>query len=69
MMIDVLVNGEMKQFQHPLTVLEMLDKLSLPSYEGLAIAVNEEVLSRAQWKEVLLKPLDRVIIIRATAGG
>jgi sulfur carrier protein len=68
-MIQVLVNGEMKQFQHPLTVQEMLETLSLPSMVGLAVAVNEEVLSKAQWKEVLLKPFDKVIIIKATAGG
>ncbi len=68
-MIEVMVNGEMKRYRHPITVQEMLETLSLPSLVGLAIAVNEEVLSRAQWNEVLLKPMDRVIIIKATAGG
>lgn len=68
-MIEVLINGEIRQFRHPITVTEMLDHLSLPSTVGLAIAVNEEVLSRSQWKETLLKPMDKVIIIKATAGG
>lgn len=68
-MIEVLINGEMRLFKHPITVAEMLEILSLPSTVGLAIAVNEEVLSRSQWKEILLKPMDKVIIIKATAGG
>lgn len=68
-MIEVFVNGEIRSFTHPLSVSALIEALQLNPKAGMALAVNEEVLPRSLWKERLLKPFDKVIIIKATAGG
>lgn len=40
-----------------------------PETPGIAIAVNEKVISRSRWKEYALQPGDQIEIIRAFQGG
>jgi sulfur carrier protein len=68
-MIEVFVNGEIKKVQSPKVVNELLEDLQLYGRKGIAVAVNEEVLTKSQWQEVFLKPFDKVVIIKAVAGG
>lgn len=68
-MIEVFVNGEIRKVQSPTVVNELLADLQLDDRKGIAVAVNEEVLTRSQWQEILLKPFDKVVIIKAVAGG
>jgi sulfur carrier protein len=68
-MIEVVVNGEMKTFLSPVVVSDVLGSLDLTDKKGIAVAVNEEVLSRSQWSVYQLRHLDKLIIIKAVAGG
>jgi len=68
-MIEVFVNGEIKKVESPTVVNDLLADLHLQERKGIAVAVNEEVLTKSQWQEVLLKPFDKVVIIKAVAGG
>ena len=36
---------------------------------GIAVAVNEEILPRADWHEYQVKENDNILIITATQGG
>ena len=36
---------------------------------GLAVAVNDAVVPRAEWPTRAVQPQDRITIIRATQGG
>jgi sulfur carrier protein len=36
---------------------------------GLAVAVNETVVPRADWATHAVQPQDRILLIRATQGG
>ncbi len=44
------------------------DVLQQPA-KGLAIAVNEEIIPKADWESYCLKPGDQIILIKATQGG
>ena len=37
--------------------------------EGIAVAVNETVVPKAQWDSFELQPNDKVLVIKATQGG
>ena len=50
-------------------LLELLDILGIPEKKGIAIAVNDQVVSRKEWSEFVLKNDDEVIIIEAAQGG
>ena len=40
-----------------------------PARRGLACALNGEVVPREVWRETLVKPGDKVEIVRPLAGG
>ncbi len=40
-----------------------------PQTRGLAVAVNDTVVPRAEWATHAVQPHDRILLIRATQGG
>lgn len=67
-MIVVRVNGEeISITDHRLTTL--LEQTGLQHREGIAIAVNEDVIPKSEWTARTLAAGDAVIIITATQGG
>ncbi|MBN4072669.1 sulfur carrier protein ThiS [Crocinitomix catalasitica] len=41
----------------------------LSERNGIAVALNNEVIPKNHWKKQLLKDQDKIMIITATAGG
>ncbi len=62
------VNGEDRQFEEPLTVGALLDRLGAPQ-SGVAVAKNDSVVARSRHDSELVEDGDRIEIIRAVAGG
>lgn len=48
---------------------ELLAGLGLAQPRGLAVALNDAVVPRAEWATRAVQPHDRLTIIRATQGG
>jgi len=46
----------------------LLKELNIPE-SGIAIAVNDEVVSKNNWKTISLNENDKILIITATQGG
>ena len=63
------VNNAPQEAVVPCTVAEALARLDLTSPRGLAVAVNDTVVPRAEWAAHPLQPNDRLTLIRATQGG
>ncbi|MGI4020025.1 MAG: sulfur carrier protein ThiS [Janthinobacterium lividum] len=36
---------------------------------GIAVAVNQNIVPKADWNTYFLHPLDQIILIKATQGG
>jgi len=52
------------------TLAALLEAKALDvAQRGIAVALNGEVVPRAAWTETLLRPGDRVEIVRARQGG
>ena len=51
------------------TVEGLMAGLGLPSFDGVAVAVNDGVTPRARWASTVFSEGDRVLVIRATQGG
>jgi len=65
--MDYIVNGDKISSEH--NVLEaFLTDLNIPK-SGIAIAVNEVVISKTKWSHYTLKENDKILIITATQGG
>jgi sulfur carrier protein len=51
-------------------VSDLLKALTLPEDgKGIAIAVNDAIVSRSQWHTYQLHEADRIEIVRAVQGG
>lgn len=50
------------------TLLQLTKELSLPD-QGVALAMNNHIIPRAQWGEVTLTEGATIVIIKAACGG
>lgn len=66
--MELIVNGEARQFSEPLTVAALVAALG---YAGKRIAVecNGEIVPRGRHAEVALAAGDRIEIVVAVGGG
>ncbi len=65
--MNVVVNGEPVVLEEPCSVEQVVRRVTAAT-EGVAVAVNGEVVRRAAWA-MALQPNDEVEILVATAGG
>lgn len=64
------VNGEEREFGELRTVVDLLREMEIdPTQGGIAVAVNQEVVTRARLSEAPVKDGDRVEIVHAVQGG
>jgi len=66
--MNVVVNGATQELSNGTTVAALVDTLGR-SPKGLAVAINEEVVPRSTWRDVELRPGDRVEVLSAAQGG
>ena len=67
-MIVIELNGESRSVAKDHSVHDLVNALSLTN-QALAIAVNREVVPRAQWATHLFSDGDKVDVVRAIGGG
>ena len=63
------VNNAPQKAAAPCTIAEALTRLKVTNSRGVAVAVNDAVVPRAEWTAHQLREADRVSVIRATQGG
>ena len=66
--MNVLVNGAAEQVDAGATVADVVDRWAR-SPLGVAVAVNEAVVTRPDWPGTTLTEGDRVEILTAVQGG
>ena len=64
----VFVNSKQKDF-FGTNLNDLLQLLEITDTKGMALAVNETVISKSEWAQIQLKENDKVIVIVATQGG
>lgn len=66
--MTIQVNGDPMKLSDGTTILQLLEQLEL-SPDGVAVALNLEVVPRTQHAEVTLHHDDRIELVRAVGGG
>jgi sulfur carrier protein len=64
----VWVNGSATEIAPGRSVADVVREFS-DKQTGIAVAINQDVLTRAEWAETTLQPGDRVEIVSAVQGG
>ncbi|GAA2521592.1 MULTISPECIES: sulfur carrier protein ThiS [Streptomyces] len=66
--MNISVNGEPREVE-PGTVLDVVVRSLTAAPSGVAAALNETVVPRAQWPATALSEGDRVEVLTAVQGG
>ena len=67
-MILIKVNENKHQFSNNLTGKELIENLKVQT-NGIALAVNNNVIKKENWTSETLQNNDEVLIIKSTQGG
>lgn len=67
-MLDITVNGERRNLSRPVSLAELLDDLGFDR-RRIAVEINQEVVPRLRYPELLLKEGDAVEIVTLVGGG
>lgn len=62
------VNNQPQSISENSSVEHLLEQLNVVA-NGIAVAINNEIVSRETWKKTFLQQEDQVTIIQATQGG
>ncbi len=67
--MDILLNGEKAQVKEGALLGELLRERIGEEARGIAVAVNNAVVRRAEWQARRLQEGDVVLLIQAAQGG
>ena len=68
-MVQFTINRESFTLPETGTLADVLPLLEILRPDGIAIAVNDNVIPREEWAGYRLEANDKVFVIRATQGG
>ena len=66
--MKVLVNNKETELIQGNTIADLAQQMNLPQ-QGVAIAVQNRMVPRAEWNEKVLQEGDNLVIIKAACGG
>jgi len=67
--MEVTINNQNYLLNEACSIEKMLAAVISAETNGLAIAVNQTIISKSDWDSHVLNPGDQIIIIKATQGG
>lgn len=67
--MEVLVNNQTIQTPDGCTIDMLMPLVGISDTRGIAVAINEQVIGKANWRSHTLLPKDKIILIKATQGG
>ena len=67
-MIIISINHQLKDIESSDSIELVLDNLKI-SKQGIAVAVNDQIITKTIWSKTTLNANDKVTIIQATQGG
>lgn len=66
--MKILINNQERIFEDGITLEEAV-KVVKPNAKGMAAALNNRVVKRADWSKTFLHDHDNILIISAVCGG
>ncbi|MEI6595462.1 MAG: sulfur carrier protein ThiS [Bacteroidota bacterium] len=67
--MTVFINNKEHNLTQSKNLFEVLTDVNLISQKGIAVAVNNTVISKSAWEKYQLNENDKITIITATQGG
>lgn len=67
-MITISINHQLKEIESYDSLEAILDNLKI-SKQGIAVAINDQIITKTIWSKTILNANDKITIIQATQGG
>lgn len=67
-MITVNVNNTAYEFNEQSSLQDVIQHLKI-NEDGIAVAINQSIITKTDWQATSLNDNDDILIIRATQGG
>ncbi len=67
--MTVYVNDRKHSVSDICNIYMLLDSIGLNEKKGIAVAVNNKVITKNDWNDNYLKENDKILVIKATQGG
>ena len=67
-MITIKVNNQSKEISDNSSVANLLSELDQPE-NGIAVAINQQIITKTDWETKEISNGDDILIIQATQGG
>jgi sulfur carrier protein len=66
--VNVIVNGDLREVPEDATVASVVADVTSTT-TGIAVAVNDEIVRRAEWTATAVREADRLEVLTAVQGG
>jgi sulfur carrier protein len=66
--MEIFVNGQAKDYSAPCTLSQLITELGMKG-DRVAVELNREIVSRAQWDQTQLHEGDQLEIVHFVGGG
>lgn len=66
--MNIIINGDTRDFKAGVSVLDVIEKLSLDG-KVMAAAVNMDIVKQKDWSEYKLKESDKLELLDFVGGG
>lgn len=66
--MQITINNQPYQFDENTSLENAICTLEIEE-DGIALALNEEIIPKSNWQKTILNNEDKIIIIGAVAGG
>ena len=67
--MEIILNNQSYQIEVKTSIQIALNSWIGEKQKGIAVAVNETIVPKAQWNSYELQHNDKVLVIKATQGG
>lgn len=68
--MELKINNQIKKFQTDVLHIQALLDIEIPQKQnGIAVAINGNVIPKSNWNSHILQKSDDILIISATQGG
>ncbi|MCL5029479.1 MAG: sulfur carrier protein ThiS [Bacteroidetes bacterium] len=65
----IFINDKEYSYPEQKKLISVLQELDLVTLQGIAVAINNIVIPKAEWDNYPIKDDDKIIIIKAAQGG
>lgn len=67
--MNIYINNKLQDLPAACSIALALEAINISSPKGIAVAINNNVIPKAEWASYTLQHEDQLTLIKATQGG